>query len=193
MHDSVVGYLDAERRGGGCNRGVRMRRAHRLRLSFRLARRRFAACITPSEAVATVGAYDRQEFVMRRLNPFSSSRDRVAQEPPSPGSTNGKTTAETARPQPETATPQPLSQAPKRAATHGAAKSNQSILASARKTFASLQKSYHRCTCAPHRYGQGAPHQCPRPVQRLWPNVIARSKRMRRSSATMRSDSPMLH
>lgn len=77
---------------------------------------------------------------MRRLNPFSSSRDRVAQEPPSPGSTNGKTTAETARPQPETATPQPLSQAPKRAATHGAAKSNQSILASARKTFASLQK-----------------------------------------------------
>lgn len=77
---------------------------------------------------------------MRRLNPFSSSRDRVAQEPPSPASTNGKTTAETARPQPETATPQPLSQAPKRAATHGAAKSNQSILASARKTFASLQK-----------------------------------------------------
>ncbi|PPU93403.1 hypothetical protein XpopCFBP1817_11055 [Xanthomonas populi] len=69
-----------------------------------------------------------------RLSQLFSSRHRVAPEPHSPNSTDTKQLIASASPQ------HPLSQAPKSAVAQGASKSHRSMLASARRSLASLRK-----------------------------------------------------
>ncbi|WP_343204222.1 type III secretion system effector protein XopR [Xanthomonas campestris] len=119
--------------GGAGNCGDRLGDAFGLTKAFGWRDYGSQLAVEGTVALATMQANEPRECVMR-LSQLFSGRHRVAPEPHSPNSTDTTLSTPDASPQ------HPLSHAPKSTAAQGASTSHRGMVASARRSLASLRK-----------------------------------------------------